>query len=121
MALVMRRVPRDRIAMTMQKLMDLIEDDCALINKTHREFNFILFAGTSLYQLIDQIVVAGILFSATKKATKREVTMSFADLKLERELKTKEFMASLPPEVRTLADELPMSATGLLERIAEQA
>lgn len=47
--------------------------------------------------------------------------MSFADLKLERELKTKEFMASLPPEVRTLADELPMSATGLLERIAEQA
>ena len=121
MMLVLRRVPRDKIAMNMQKLMDLIDEDCALIRKIHPSFDFTLAAGTVLYQLIDYMIAEGILFSVIEKAMSRAVTMSFADFKLERELKTKEFVASLPPEVRTFADELPMSTTGILDRIAEQA
>jgi len=122
MALVMRRVPRNKVAMSMQKLMDLIEEDVALIRGVYPTFNFTLAAGTVLYQLIDSMVKDGILCQISQKvASRHEVTMSFADFKLERELQTKKFMASLPAEVRTFADLLPMSATGLLERIAEQS
>jgi hypothetical protein len=128
MCLVLRRVPREKVAMNKELLMKLIDEDIALIRKHHYPmFHFMLAAKTSLFDLIDQMVAQGILCQFCKKAprnpriTSIETTMSFADFEVQPELKTKEFMASVPPEVRTFADLLPMSRTGLLERIAEQA
>ncbi len=125
MMLVIRRVPRNRVLMTEEKLVELITEDCALIKKDYPGFDFTLAAGTTPRKLIAQMVTSGVLYQRSVTMTRQEAelrpTVKIEDHKVDPQMKTREFMASMPPEVRQFADELPMSRTGLLERLAEQA